>query len=156
MVSILLVITCIGAATIGGVFFAFSTFVMQALGELSPAHGVAAMQRINVTVLNRWFLGAFMGTALLSAGCIVVAFLPWDGVRSLATLAAGLLYLFGTFGVTIACNVPRNDRLKGLDATSAEAAGYWAVYLREWVFWNHVRTVAAIVAAGCAALGLAA
>ena len=33
---------------VAGIFFAFSTFIMRALGRLRPAEGVAAMQAINV------------------------------------------------------------------------------------------------------------
>ena len=59
-------IAALGSGLIAGVFFAFSTFVMKALARLAPAEGIAAMQSINVVVLNPWFLGAFFGTAL---GC---------------------------------------------------------------------------------------
>ena len=40
MVSALALLTCIGAGTVGGVFFAFSTFVTQALAQLPPARGI--------------------------------------------------------------------------------------------------------------------
>jgi uncharacterized membrane protein len=33
---------------VGGIFFAFSAFVMKALDRLPPAQGIAAMQSINV------------------------------------------------------------------------------------------------------------
>jgi len=59
----------LGSGLIAGVFFAFSTFVMPALARLAPAQGVAAMQAINVAVLNRWFLGVFVGTA---AACLLL------------------------------------------------------------------------------------
>ena len=65
MLTLLILAAALGAATIGGVFFAFSTFVMRALGQLPPTQGVAAMQRINVVVLNPVFLGIFVGTAVL-------------------------------------------------------------------------------------------
>ena len=146
--DLLVLATCIGAATVGGVFFAFSSFVMKALAQLPAAQGVAAMQRINVVVLNPWFLGVFMGTLLLSIACVVVSLVAWQP----ALLAAGLLYAVGTFGVTGALNVPRNERLARVDAASPEAAVYWPVYVREWSFWNHVRTVAALACAVCAAL----
>ncbi len=110
----------------------------------------AAMQRINVVVLNRLFLGALMGTAALSAACLVMAFLPWTAPRSPLALAAALLYLLGTLGVTIVFNVPRNERLARLGDTP-EAVAYWPTYVREWTWWNHVRTVAGIAAAAIAA-----
>jgi uncharacterized membrane protein len=140
----------IGAGIVGGVFFAFSTFVMKALAQLPASQGVAAMQRINVVVLNPLFLGVFLGTALLSVACLVMAFLPWRAPGSPLAIAAALLYLAGSFGVTLVCNVPRNELLARL-AQSPEALAYWPSYVREWTWWNHVRTVASIAAAALAA-----
>jgi uncharacterized membrane protein len=150
----LIVTGVIGAATIGGVFFAFSTFVMGALAQLPPAHGVAAMQRINVVVLNPLFLGTFMGTAVVQGLVAVLATIGWLPLRSPLLLAAAALYIVGTFGVTMALNVPRNDQLKSLPADGDAARAYWPVYVREWTFWNHVRTTAALASAVCGCLAL--
>lgn len=149
LLTTLAVLLCLGAATIGGVFFAFSTFVMRALGERPAAEGIAAMQRINVVVLNPLFLGVFVGSAGLSVAVIVMAGLPWAGSRSAWLMTAGLLYGLGTFVVTMVFNVPRNDRLAQLAATTPEGATYWLRYQREWTWWNHVRTAAALLAAAC-------
>lgn len=150
----LLLLTALGSATIGGAFFAFSSFVMKALAQLPAAQGVAAMQRINVVVINPGFIGVFMGTLLLSLACLVMAFLSPGAERQGALLATGLLYAVGTFGVSGAFNVPRNERLANMDAASADAAAYWPVYVREWTRWNHVRTVAALASAACAVMAV--
>lgn len=155
MRTALALLACIGAGTVGGVFFAFSTFVMKALAQLPASQGVAAMQRINVVVLNPMFLGVFMGTAVLAVGCIAVSFFPWTPSRSPLLLAAGLLYLVGTFFVTIAFNVPRNERLARLRNESPEGSAYWPVYVKEWSRWNHVRTAASVASAVCGAAALA-
>jgi uncharacterized membrane protein len=60
---VLTLTSAVGAGLVAGIFFAFSSFVMKALDRLPPAQGIAAMQSINVAVLNPWFLGAFLGTA---------------------------------------------------------------------------------------------
>jgi uncharacterized membrane protein len=60
----------LGSCLVAGIFFAFSAFVMRALGQLPNQEGIAAMQKINVTVLNPWFFTAFFGTAVL---CLVIA-----------------------------------------------------------------------------------
>ncbi|MEG3973812.1 DUF1772 domain-containing protein [Microcoleus sp. herbarium8] len=65
-----------------------------------------------------------------------------------------MLYLVGTVGVTIAFNVPLNDALAKVDPGSAEGARLWAPYLVNWTFWNHVRALAAFVAAGLLIVGL--
>ena len=60
------VLALLGSALIGGVFFAFSSFIMKALARVPSSEGIAVMQSINVVVINPSFIGAFMGTALLS------------------------------------------------------------------------------------------
>jgi uncharacterized membrane protein len=156
MLGLLVFLTCLGAGTIGGVFFAFSAFVMKALLQLPASHGVAAMQRINVAVLNALFLGVFIGTAVLSAACIVAAIVRLSAPGSVWILSAGVLYLVGTFLVTMKFNVPRNERLARLDKESPQAVEYWPVYVREWSIWNHVRTVAALASAACGAVAFVA
>jgi len=73
---------------------------------------------------------------------------------TVALLLGSALYLFGTFGVTIMANVPRNEALIKLDPGSPEAAAYWPVYVREWTIWNHVRGVASAAATISYALAL--
>jgi uncharacterized membrane protein len=144
----MMIITVAGvlaSALTGGVFFAFSVFVMRALASMPPAQGIMAMQRINITVIHPLFLGVFLGAAPLLA---VAAYLAWNSPQSYAwLLSAFFVYLLGSVFVTLAFNVPRNNRLATLDADAPDAAAYWPVYLREWLFWNHVRCVASVVAA---------
>ena len=61
-------------------------------------------------------------------------------------LVGSLLYVVGTFGVTVAFNVPLNDALASAKPGSPEAARLWANYLATWTMWNHVRTFAAVLA----------
>lgn len=152
MLATLPMLVCLGSAVVAGVLFAFSTFVMRALADLPPMHGVAAMQHINVRVLNPLFMGVFVGTAVLAGICIVAGFSAWGAARSTLLFTAGGCYLVGAFGVTVLFNVPRNERLAALEPESDAAAAYWPVYVREWLLWNHVRTLAALVAAVAAAL----
>ncbi|MHC5731878.1 MAG: anthrone oxygenase family protein, partial [Nostoc sp.] len=93
--------SALGCGLIAGVFFAFSTFVMNALGRLQPAQGITAMQSINITVINPLFMAVFLGTA---AACILLAIsslLRWHQPGAVYLLLGSLLYLVGTFGVTI-------------------------------------------------------
>src|SRR5229473_1524612 len=48
--------------------------------------------------------------------------------------------------VTMVCNVPRNNTLAAIQPESAEGAMYWTKYVKGWTAWNHVRTVAALLA----------
>jgi uncharacterized membrane protein len=112
------------------------------------------MQSINVVVLNPGFLAMFSGTAVACVVLAVASCLRWSTPGVAWLLAGSLLYGVGTFGVTIACNVPRNNALAVVIPTSAEAAQVWTRYLKSWTRWNHVRTVAAVAAATSFMIGL--
>lgn len=136
----------LGCGLIAGVFFAFSTFVMKALAQQPTAQGIATMQSINITVINPWFMTAFLGTAATCLFLAVSSLLKWHRPGAIHLLAGSVLYLIGTFLVTIAFNVPLNDALAIANPNSTKGATQWAKYLTNWTFWNHVRTVAAIAA----------
>ena len=144
----------VGSALIGGIFFAFSNFVMKALERVPPNEGILAMQTINVTVLNRWFLGVFMGTALICLVLAVNAIIGWEAAHSPYVLGGAVAYIGGTWFVTALGNVPLNDRLAGAEAESPESNAIWAHYLRRWTKLNTQRTGAALVAAVLFSIGL--
>ncbi len=144
----------LGSALIGGVFFAFSSFVMKALARVPSAKGIAAMQSINVVVINPSFLGAFVGTALLSVGVIVLVLANAGHPSAMFFLGGAAVYLAGTFLVTIFGNVPLNDELAAVSTTDPDAVKLWMQYLDRWTLWNTVRAVAAMIAALLFALGL--
>lgn len=152
---ILALAAVLGTGVIGGVFFAFSSFVMRALERLPAAHGLAAMQSINVVVINPHFLGAFLGTAGVSLAAIVVAGLRWGEAGAALHAIGGVLYFVGTFLVTGLGNVPLNHALEKVQAGDANVAETWNDYLRRWTGWNHLRTAAALLATLSFCLGLA-
>ncbi len=137
-------VSALGSGLVGGVFFAFSTFVMNALAQRPQAEGIAAMQAINITVINPLFMLAFLGTAVACLILGILSLLQWHPPGTIYSLSGCLCYLIGTFLVTIACNVPLNDALATVDPDSAQGARVWANYLVNWTNWNHVRTVFAL------------
>ena len=151
--SVLSLIGALGCGIVGGFFFAFSVCVMRALGHLPPAHGIAAMQRINVVVINPWFMTVFLGSAVVCIAVVVSALLRDTGNAALA-IGAALLYGVGSFVETMVFNVPRNDALMRADPKSQEGERVWADYLVTWTRWNHVRTVASIAAAALLTIDL--
>ena len=153
LTTIAVILALLGSALIGGVFFAFSSFIMKALARVPSSEGIAAMQSINVVVLNPTFLGTFMGTAAISLAVAVMAANDW-GSASAFLLAGSVLYIAGTFLVTALGNVPLNDRLAAASATDPEAAELWQHYLDRWTKLNTVRTVAAALAALSFTVGL--
>ena len=100
-----------GCGLIAGILLGFSNFVMPALARLPAAEGVRAMQSINVAVLNRWFLGALLGTALLCAGLALSSLARWSEPGAARQLAGSCSYLIGTILVNKLYHVPRNTAL---------------------------------------------
>ncbi len=147
-------LAALGSGLMAGFFFAFSVCVMKALGLRPPAQGIAVMQSINVVVINPVFLIAFLGTAVASVVVAISALRTWQGPGAAYLLAGSLLYLVGSFLVTIVFNVPRNDALAAVDPASAAGAALWASYLSVWTAWNHVRTAAALAAAASLTIAL--
>jgi uncharacterized membrane protein len=134
----------IGSGAVGGVFLAFSSFVMSALRRLPPAQGIAAMQAINVTAVTPVFMGALFGTAALA---VAAAAATLDDDAGPYATAAALAYLAGVFALTIGFHVPRNTALSAVDASGAGAAAAWQRFAGPWTTGNHVRTAAALAAA---------
>ena len=144
----------LGSGLVAGVFFAFSTFVMLALTRIPSAQGIAAMQSINITVINLWFMTAFLGTGAVCIFLAIAALFNWHQTGAAYLLVGSLLYLVGTFLVTIAYNVPLNDALAIVKPDSSEGANLWNKYLSDWTLWNHIRTIAALAAAALFTLAL--
>ncbi|MEY2858007.1 MAG: hypothetical protein RLZZ74_2319 [Cyanobacteriota bacterium] len=140
-------LAALGCGLVAGIFFAFSTFVMKALAQLQPKEGIAAMQWINITVINPWFMSVFLGTAIACIYLSLASLFKWHPPNSAYLLFGSLLYLIGTVLVTMVFNVPLNDALAKVEPSSTEGASLWVRYLTDWTMWNHVRTSAALAAA---------
>jgi uncharacterized membrane protein len=160
--------TALGAATFGGVLFAFSTFVMPGLDAAPPASAVAAMQQINRAAPRS--LLAFDMVATLGL-CVVVAVLAVLQLRqgSAAGRSAGgsaggasgeVLLLVGvglyvvSFAITAIYHIPRNNAFDSVVANGPHAARDWHDYARPWELWNHVRAGAALAGAASMVAGL--
>lgn len=140
--------TAIACAVMGGIYFAFSSFVMTSLAVMPKPQGIAAMQSINRVIVSSWFIVLFFGTTLASLGLAVWGATHWGHTSALPLVAGGLLYVLGMFVVTAAFNVPLNDALDVVDPATAAAAQVWSKYLRDWTRYNHLRTLCSVAASG--------
>lgn len=154
LLAVLTWISTLGAALIAGTFFSFSTFVMTALARRPVPEGVAAMQAVNVVVVQSPFIAVFVGTAATSVFLVLMAILKMEDPRAIWWLAGGALYVVGTFLLTIRRNVPLNDALAACDPARPESASVWKRYLADWTWWNHVRTTASLAATAAYILAL--
>ena len=122
--------------------------------RLPAGQGIAAMQSINVTVLNRGFLSLFMGTGIAGASAAAIALTDPSEPESILRIAGALLYVIGCLLVTGAFNVPRNNALDALDPGKSDSAAPWSTFVREWTAWNTVRTVGSVAAAAAFTIAL--
>lgn len=141
--EVLAIVTAVSCGLVAGSFFIISAFIMRALADLTPEAGTEAMQAVNVRAVTPVFMTALFGTALL---CLVVggwAAATTSGTVRVLMIVGALSYLLGCLLVTIAGNVPLNNRLEAVSAGTPEANAVWAHYLVAWTRWNTVRTIAA-------------
>jgi uncharacterized membrane protein len=141
-----LVAAAIGSGLVAGIFFAFSTFIMTAFARIPPEQGIAAMNSINMTIVRSPFMLLFVPTAILCIVIAVLAFANWRGGASSLMLAGVSLYIAASFLSTIVFNVPMNDALGKVSGNGPEAVQLWTTYLKDWTWWNHVRTIASLLA----------
>lgn len=143
---VLLWFSIVACGLVAGLYFTFSAFAMRAFARIGVHAGVAAMNSINVEIQRSLFMPLFVGSSLSSLALAVIGLLRWGAPGASAALAGGLIYFIGMFVVTMVCNVPRNNALARSDPASPTGAALWALYLREWTFWNHIRTLASTAA----------
>ena len=151
MAHALLAIAILGSGMMAGLFGAFSTFMMQALGAIDATSGAQAMQAINQKIQRPSFFVAFFGTPLAALASLWLGLAP----DSFVWVASGAgVYTVGCLLSTIVFNVPLNNRLDAVDAATDEGKALWQHYLVRWTRWNHVRSVATFVATLLLCMGL--
>jgi uncharacterized membrane protein len=139
----LLLLGLLACALIAGFFYAYSVSVMPGLSATDPLAATYAMRSINAVIRTPAFAFSFFGalTFPLAAALVVQR----RAARVLA-LSSGLVYGIGGVGVTFAVNVPLNEALAAAAPTAASAADLWNRYATPWTAWNHVRTLASMMA----------
>ena len=121
---------------------------MQAFGKIETSQPIAAINAINETILRSLFMPLFFGSTIISVILILVALVHWRDVGSGLTLIAGAIYFIGMFVRTDVINVPLNNLLAGLDEGAANTEDVWSRYIKNWIQWNHLRTVSSLVTFG--------
>ncbi|MEO1101150.1 MAG: anthrone oxygenase family protein [Pseudomonadota bacterium] len=139
----------LSSALVAGVFQSFSDFVMRGLVMATPASGAQSMQMINRTVFRSVFVILLLGLGPVSLALAAYAYFVLAGAGAMWLIAAAAIYLPFVILVTIAGNVPMNERLDRMDHAAEDTVAYWETYGRVWTRWNHVRTLGSLAAAIC-------
>ncbi|GAA3777519.1 DUF1772 domain-containing protein [Plantactinospora mayteni] len=145
-----LIAATVTTGLMAGLFAAFAYAVMPALRAADDRTFVDVMQRINVTIVNGWFMLSFLGAVVFAAGSAVLA---WRGAGrpALPWIICGLALYLVMFVVTMAVNVPLNDTLAaaGEPDRIADLAAVRERFEATWVSWNIVRALTSTAAFGC-------
>ncbi|MBR9651785.1 DUF1772 domain-containing protein [Thalassovita aquimarina] len=144
-----IVVQALAAGLVAGVFLAFSDFIMISLSASKPAAGTEAMQVINREVYRSVFMVLLVGLAPASAAMALYGYLYLPGSAAGWLIAGAGIYFVGVMLATRFGNVPMNMRLEAMPQAGAAAQGYWPDYVRGWVAWNHLRTLASFGTMAC-------
>ena len=111
LVTGLLWFSAIGCGLLAGLYFAFSAFIMTALGRIGQAAGIAAMNAINIAIVQSLFMPIFLATTAASAALVVTALLRWGEPGAMAMVAGGALYVLAVAALSDGLDVvePRAD-----------------------------------------------
>ncbi|QBA23551.1 DUF1772 domain-containing protein [Chryseobacterium indologenes] len=146
MTTLVLIITAVLTALIGGLFYAYSCSVVLGLGKLSDTEYLRAMQNINKEILNPVFFMSFMGTLVFLP--LSTFLLRGQQPVFIFLLLATLAYLIGVFGVTVVGNVPMNDTLAKFDISGSTTEAIRQMrenFENRWNFLNNIRTVFSVI-----------
>lgn len=151
--SFILYIAVLLSGLSAGLFYAWAVSVIPGTQRISDTSYLESMQAINRAILNPAFYLVFMGPVI----ALSISTFQHRGTGSpfWLLLTAALLYLLGTFGVTILGNVPLNDKLDLLslaDLSPVKATAFRLTYERQWNQLHFFRTLASIAAFGAALL----
>ncbi|WP_395298025.1 DUF1772 domain-containing protein [Kitasatospora hibisci] len=132
-----------------GLFYAYACSVMPGLRGTEDRTFIEVMQRINVAILNGWFLLGFVG-ALVTTAVALVLHLPADGHRGLPATVAALVCYTASLVVTRRINIPLNDALAAAGDPSriADPADVRGRFETRWVRWNVARALLCTAALG--------
>ena len=143
MMSVLLwldEIAIISFGFIGGVYFAFSFFVMQSLNKVSHPEAIRTMNSINSVILKSpfmflFFFSSFIAFIIFLENMILYKLISNEGFAS-------IVFLIGMFLCTAIKNVPLNNKLADFDLNDSTSNPEieWNDYYKNWIKWNHIRT----------------
>jgi uncharacterized membrane protein len=147
--NIVLVTGGVLTALHAGLLYDFSVDIVPALRSIKgPAH-ISMMQAINEKIENPLFFLSFFGPiVLLPLATVLHLGKPQFGWM----LAASVIQIFGSEGVTMAGNIPLNNKLAKIDAgklPEAEADKIRREFQgpgTPWMRFHTIRTLAAIAA----------
>ncbi|NND34051.1 MAG: DUF1772 domain-containing protein [Saprospiraceae bacterium] len=142
--SLLIAVVLTGLSA--GLFYAWQVSVIPGTRKVTDLTYLQTMQSINRAILNPAFFLIFFGCLIL----LIINTIQQlnTGIIFWLLLSATLIYLIGTFGVTVFGNVPLNNTLEAMDLTRLgedKAMEFRQVYEQKWNRFHLIRTVFSVI-----------
>lgn len=147
MIQLIIILTILACGLIAGLFYSYSCSINPGLKNLSDTGYLQSMQQINRAILNPVFFASFMGTLILLPLSTWLGHGYFSSTQFYYFLAATIIYVVLTFGVTIAGNVPLNEALDRFDinsATTEQIQQHRQQFESKWNQLHLIRTLASV------------
>lgn len=150
-----LIAATVSMGLVSGLFYGFAVSVMPGLKRTDDRTVIEVMQRINVAILNGWFVLGYIGAFLFTALALALH-IPSDGREALPPLIAALVCYVVSMGVTNKVNIPLNNALEkaGPVARIGDPAAVRRAFEGPWARANVWRTLLCTAAVGFLAWAL--
>lgn len=148
MKVIISILALLSTGLSAGLFYAWSVSVIPGTKRMADHSYLEAMQQINRAILNPGFFAIFFGSLLLMLWSSYLEFKADLSPSFFFTLAALIVYIAGTVGVTAVGNVPLNEALDLIELNklgASELKMTRQAYELKWNRLHHVRTVFSII-----------
>lgn len=142
--TIILASAILLSGLMAGVFFTWSNAVKPGIGKLSDLEYLRALQSMNRVILNKAFIGIFLGSIIAVALVPVFHFKLFPNNIFWMFILALVTYWVGVFGTTVFGNIPLNEILDKVNLESINLEEITALRTRIEVKWNKLNLIRSI------------
>ncbi len=142
--TIILATAILLTGLMAGIFFTWSNAVKPGIGKLSDLEYLRALQSMNRVILNKAFIGIFLGAIIAVALVPVFHFKLFPNNIFWLFILALVTYWVGVFGVTVSGNIPLNEILDRINLESITPEEIKALRTSIEVKWNNLNLIRSI------------
>jgi uncharacterized membrane protein len=127
-----------------GIFFTWSNAIKPGIGKLNDLEYLRALQSMNRVILNKAFMGIFLGSIIAVALVPVFHFKLFPNSIFWMFVLALVTYWIGVFGTTAFGNIPLNEILDKVNLEPLNLEEITALRTRIEVKWNNLNLIRSI------------
>jgi uncharacterized membrane protein len=127
-----------------GIFFTWSNAIKPGIGKLNDLEYLRALQSMNRVILNKAFMGIFLGSIIAVALVPVFHFKLFPNNIFWIFVLALVTYWIGVFGTTAFGNIPLNEILDKVNLEPLNLEEITALRTRIEVKWNNLNLIRSI------------